>query len=212
MKTLVVGITGKALAGKTSIAKALSQHLHYDLGGHHTYNQIVSLADPLKDQCAQITGLPRAWFDDPIYKETLRPLMQWWGTEFKRNPLLGGYHDYWVDLMGEHIANLSAVTEEMIQTGDIPSTVDASTLVVIIPDVRFDNEGLMLKNSIEYGTLINIEALNAPSSPNATHVSEKGVSPDLFTFTYHNDHAVGPSEIVRIAEEIFDTYLAPNFA
>ena len=72
-------------------------------------------------------------FNDPILKPAFRKLMQWWGTEYRRN-LFG--ESYWVDQMSKFI---DSIPEDS---------------VLFINDVRFLNEASFVKS--HGGTLIRI--------------------------------------------------------
>lgn len=204
MKLFVVGIAGKAKAGKTTLANAIREQLMFS---PHEFIicTILSLADPLKDECAMATQLPRAWFDDPTYKETLRPLMQWWGTEFRRNGLLGGCNRYWIDKARNKIIE---VEEEALRlaTTDSGDAHVPKAVVVLIPDVRFPNE-VELIHEFKYGLMVNLEAVGAEETSHSSHASEKGLPDESFDITYHNDHTKGTQDLVRIAREFYDNHI-----
>lgn len=205
MKLIVVGIVGKAKAGKTTLANAIREQLMFS-PHEFTICTVMSLADPLKDECALATQLPRAWFDDPIYKETLRPLMQWWGTEFRRNTLLGGCNHYWIDKMRDKIKDIEHEGLHICATdnGDahIPEAV-----VVLIPDVRFPNE-VELVYEYEHGLMVNLIAVGAEETTHSTHASEQSLLNAFFDVTYHNDHTKGTQDLIRIAQEFYDNHIA----
>lgn len=162
----VIEITGKAYAGKDTSAEFLVTILE-QLFPHR---QIVrmSFANELKNQCAWATGLPRAWFDDPLYKESLRPLMQWWG-DFKKDELLGGHQNYWNDIIYEHICELD------------------DDAIVIISDARYDFEVSYFKERMKT-ICIRVEAINPTKTTTASHSSELGISDELIDYTVFNNH------------------------
>lgn len=206
MKLFVIGIAGKAKAGKTTLANAIREHLvfcPYDF----IICTVLSLADPLKDECALATQLPRAWFDDPTYKETLRPLMQWWGTEFRRNPFLGGQPSYWIDQTRNHIKYVENEAQRIKISEGSDAHVPAA-VVVIVPDVRFPDEANLI-HEFENGLMINLLALGAEETTHSSHSSEKGLPTELFDLVYNNDHTKGTQDLIRIAQEFYDNYIAP---
>lgn len=200
MKLIVIGIAGKAKVGKTTLAAALYDHIAHEVEEHNIC-AVLSLADVLKDECAIATGLPREWFDDVTYKETLRPLMQWWGTEFRRNPLLGGDNDYWVNRVKNRVSTWAADPA-------LRSAYEPKSLVVVIPDVRFENE-VDLVLSYENGIMVNLYAEGAEETTHSTHASEKGVALSRMTCAYMNDHNIGTTELQRIARDLYATRIAP---
>jgi hypothetical protein len=179
---ITIGLTGPARVGKTLSAELIAKIMIDNFGVH---SAIISLADTLKDECAQATNIPRQWFDDPRYKETLRPLMQWWGTEFRRNPLLGGRDDYWTTALKQKYQSLPPAYE-----------------VLICPDVRFDNEAIALESFGEYKNfMIELVGENAPSTPHNGHISEKGVTSSYISVVITNDHADGVDALREQLEE-----------
>jgi hypothetical protein len=165
----IIGITGAAFSGKTTVAIIMRDQL---LLHHDSVSDVVAFADKLKDECAKATGMPREWFDSPEHKEMIRPLMQWWGTEFRRNNLLGGYDNYWIDAMHTYIHRLSDDYEG-----------------VIIPDVRFDNEAKFIVNyDADVRLMVKVTAPNASTTVHSSHASEHGVDPYLINYTLENSH------------------------
>lgn len=203
MKLIVIGIAGKAKSGKTTVAKAVKDHLMFT-AHHHTLSVILSFADPLKDECAAATGLPREWFDTPPYKENLRVLMQWWGTEFRRNPVLGGDLSYWRDKAKEEIRRLYGQAMQDVDLHEAPP----KALVVLMPDARFLNEADFIR-SYEHGFMLKIEATGAEEIAHTAHASETELPADRIDFVFHNDHTVGTTAVMRIAEEVYERIIEP---
>lgn len=116
---LVIGISGKMYSGKDTFFLMLKEI-------EKTKPVVrISLADALKeevfDQVLRPNGIDReALYDDR--KSNFRLLLQWWGTEFRRNQF---GQDYWVKKLDEQIEALKA------------SGFDG---VVVVPDVRFEDE------------------------------------------------------------------------
>ena len=119
MKTIVL-ICGAAGAGKDAAAAALVNRAGFARTG---------FADPLKDAVAIISGVPRAWFDDPQGKDeplggkwvawTPRGLLKFIGTDLIRDQL---DPDTWVHALATRIVARPEVTRW------------------VVPDCRFPNE------------------------------------------------------------------------
>lgn len=105
----IIGLMGRRGSGKDTIAKA-AQKLD---------DSVVRLAfgDGVKHEVAEATGHSHVWVDE--HKEQLRPLLQAWGTEFRRNLC---DQNHWVRQLA---ARLNGVEDDAI---------------VIVTDVRFENE------------------------------------------------------------------------
>lgn len=208
MKLIVIGIAGKAKVGKTTLAHALYDHVTH-VAHEHNVCAVLSLADPLKDECAAATDLPREWFDDATYKEFLRPLMQWWGTEFRRNEALGGDNLYWVKKAQERIVQWF---DEALK---LPESHNTKSLVVVIPDIRFDNEVDMVHEFDVFplgdgkGIIINLLGDGAQETPHTTHASEAGINPAKIDFEYTTYHSIGTVDLVRIADNLYESRILP---
>jgi hypothetical protein len=166
-----IGITGVKRSGKDSIAGYLLAHL--------PNSQRVAFGDFLKTEAAlslasdyfftkKLKVSSREELDiifnnyysemhsDEIdertglaVKENYRLLLQWWGTDYRRNMFS---KDYWISRLVEHVETIK--TEE--------------TTYVIVPDVRFINEAeFIIKND---GLVIKVE--RPSDAPKDSHVSE----------------------------------------
>lgn len=164
MKAKLIGITGKAGAGKDSLADAMVKEF-----GAVKY----SFALPLKQGLNAMLDWSMAQWDDRVWKETVidwlgkspRQFAQTLGTEWGReliNPAL------WVLLAMERYRKHCA---------------SGSTAPFVIADMRFDNEAkaiLALGGTVLRIVRPGIDAVNA-------HVSEAGVRDDLISYTLVND-------------------------
>ena len=105
----IIGLMGRRGSGKDTIAKA-AQKLD---------DSVVRLAfgDGVKHEVAEVIGHSHVFLDE--HKEQLRPLLQAWGTEYRRN-LCDPHH--WIKSLANR---LNGVDSESI---------------VLITDVRFQNE------------------------------------------------------------------------
>ena len=150
----LIGISGKMGTGKTTLAKMLLERLPGRL-------KRVAFADLLKQEVSEKYGIPLEWcyseegksktVDNGTWEQwTVRELLQWYGTEFRRaeDP------DYWVKAMLHELDML-----------EIHNGYDG----VIIDDVRFPNEADLVKNNDGY--LIRIAPYVGWDKP-SDHASE----------------------------------------
>lgn len=108
----LVGIGYKKGSGKDTFAKMLSVH----------FNQcvITGFADALKHQVADVCGIEIEEIEKN--KPLFRPMLQWWGTDFRR--IYGKDENYWIREM-EYKYNIYKRNSDEL---------------MIISDVRFPNE------------------------------------------------------------------------
>ena len=109
----IIGITGLKQSGKSTVAEFIKQLLPNKVS-------IYGFADPLKDEICRATGVTRDYLEKN--KKHFRLILQGWGTNYRRE-LYG--QDYWVKKM-------SVAADQFEQHG---------TEILVIPDVRFLNEG-----------------------------------------------------------------------
>lgn len=117
----IIGIAGRAGAGKTTVAKALVNHMGYT---------VLSFASPLKESVMNIFDMtPSQVYStegkstiDPRYNKTPREILQLFGTESIRN-IFG--NDFWVKKLQKTINELP-------------------TNRIVIDDVRFKEEAEMI--------------------------------------------------------------------
>jgi hypothetical protein len=164
---MIIGITGRAGAGKDTVATILSEHIDWP-------SDIVSFAAPLKRGLAAAFGLTPEHLHghlkevpcDQLCGRTPREVMQWFGTDFARQ-MIGD--DIWLRAMWASI-------QRSIEWKH-----------VIIPDVRFANEARWVKD--KGGVLILVERpdndLVVPR-----HASEGGVPEGLVDWVVINDGSI----------------------
>lgn len=155
----LIGLTGKARAGKDTIAN----HLWLD----HLYVKL-SFAHPLKTAVGTIFGLTReqTWEDElkevvvPYWGLTPRQMLQKMGTEAIRNTFGG---DVWVKRL--------ALSYDAVRNTDN----------VVISDVRFHEEAQYIRS--QGGVIVEVVRNTAGlDGVEAGHVSESGIgSPADFT-------------------------------
>ena len=106
-----------------------------------------AFADVLKDEVFEFVLKPnnisRERLDDHTTKEFFRPVLQWWGTEFRRELNIEEYsgdQNYWVDKVKNSVLSL-------------PKTEKIN--IICISDVRFLSECEMIKSIGGY--VVNIK-------------------------------------------------------
>jgi hypothetical protein len=106
---ILLGITGKKRAGKDTFAD-------YVIENSRGKTEKMAFADALKDEVCAALGVNRSRIDQD--KSLFRPILQWWGTEWRRGCFGDGY---WIERLKFKIQASSAN-------------------VIIVSDVRFRNE------------------------------------------------------------------------
>jgi dephospho-CoA kinase len=151
----LIGISGKKRSGKNTMARVFMETLN-DL-------QIAQLAfgDVVKDEVCQACGVSREFLE--ANKDLFRPMLQWWGTEFRRK--LHG-DDYWIRRLFDKLGNLP---------GEI----------FIISDVRFLNE-MQALTSVSGSTLIRIQRA-VDFTDMDKHASEVELDASAFYYTIMNN-------------------------
>ena len=149
MKYRVIGIAGKARAGKDTAADIIIDAMPY-------YNKI-SFADPLKKMLSVGLGLTESQLYgskkeiiDPRYGKTPRQIMQSIGTEWGRNMIC---QDIWVNAVKDHIEN---------EKNEFS--------YYIIPDLRYESEAHMIRKM--NGLVIHTKRKDKIKS---NHMSEHGI-------------------------------------
>lgn len=157
----IVGIHGKARAGKTSVARWL--------GDKRNAFQ-ASFADPIKETLIGMFclsyGLSWEHFENPTLKEQALPglgrsprfLAQTLGTEWGRALV---NDDLWVMLLEQRLRG-------QLVWGKYGQ-------MIVIADVRFENEARWVR---EHGTLLHLTRIGADGNVGvAGHQSESGIAP-----------------------------------
>jgi len=174
---IIIGITGQATAGKTSLAHIIIEY----------YPGFVKLsfADPIRAMLKAI-GLTDAELSDgkhlpnpKLCMRTPRYAMQKLGTEWGR------------ECIGESIWRDAAMREA--------KAVCLSGLSVVFDDVRFDNEAVAVREA--GGIVINVWKPGLP--PPMDHASELGIAPAL---TDHFLSADNLAELERNALALFNEH------
>ena len=169
---MLIGLTGKMQAGKDTVLDCIRS-----LKGHDYCVKSISCAGSLKRLCHDLLGLSandlftqegKAAYN-PKWGMTNREILQKVGTDAMRN----NFHpDVWVILLKD---DLSQMVEWL-------GNDQGENYIIVVPDVRFDNEAQTIKSLGGY-----IWEIKRPGYEGDGHASEKGVSPDLIDETINND-------------------------
>lgn len=118
-RPLIIGISGKKESGKDTVADILTGLFFYK-NKRGSYKH--PFAHALKEEVRKALEISVDELDNNKVK--YRPILQWWGTDFRRTQ----DSEYWVKKLAEGLY------------GFIPEH------VIIIPDVRFVNEAKFIKD------------------------------------------------------------------
>lgn len=192
---VTLGITGPAFAGKTTICNMLK-----DCFPAQWHRVTFGYGDALKIECSEATGLPLHLFysDEPAIKDLLRPLMQWWATEYRRNPVLNGTYDYWV------IKAKNRILETVADHDDI------ANFFFGLHDIRYDNEAAHVKSFGCMSTIIKVEPINCAKTVHTAHSSEKGIDPKYIDYVFINDHNSGLTALQEKVEMLYESVIRPK--
>ena len=173
----VLGVCGKARSGKDTAASILTDSLHRLFSGRV---QSYSLATPIKymlEELLRYAGIeyPTAYLHGDKKEVPLseldyisaREMLQTLGTEWGKGHVC---RDLWMRLL---LAN--AKTDPFFQSGMFS--------VVVIPDIRFDDE------AEECDLVVEITRSELPAI--AEHVSEKGIKDSYKDFIITNNGTMG---------------------
>ena len=202
-KLKVIGITGFKQTGKSTFARYLHDIINADpvvipeTGNHKWSAERYAFAKPLKEICHILFGgTEDNWYGDfktvplsqwaevqlPV-QPTPRKLLQFVGTELFRHHV---NQDFWLHVAHRYIADIVEET---------------SANVVIIDDIRFDNEASFLH--MHYDTcIVRLERHDANyKNDGDVHASEKGVSQNLVDYTYsfhdYDNHLPYATDLLR---------------
>jgi len=168
---LIIGITGCAGSGKTTLADFFSSAY---------FATPLSFADPIKAALNAAFGFTGEQWLDRNWKEQVdfelgispRELMQTLGTDWGRNMICS---DVWVKLL-------------------FSKWKSAGRPFAVVADIRFDNEARAIL--AEGGIVVNVERPEIEKV--ADHVSEDGISRELISVTVYNIGTV--DELTRLGE------------
>lgn len=149
---ILLGITGKKRAGKDTFADFIIENAR-------GFAVKMAFADALKDEVAAALGISRARIEHE--KELFRPILKWYGTEWRRNQF---GQSYWLDRLKSKISASSAN-------------------VIVVPDVRFHNEAGLIHAL--GGHIVRI--VKPDDLTHDPHISENEMNgyPEDFTIVAH---------------------------
>lgn len=190
----IVGISGLAGSGKTSVA----EYVERCFISKGIKVSILNFADPVKEVAMHIFGLSK----DDVYTQTgkkrispngygmtNRRILQLLGTESIRDMF---HEDVWIDNMKRRVYR--------------HHTLDT---VVLIPDTRFDNERLWIKS---VGILIDVNRPSLKKDNSHSHASENIASYPVPDYLINNTKDITFLEKVSLdcysslLEPAYDTY------
>lgn len=184
MEVTVVGLCGKARSGKDTAARMLAGHLTNSVGSVH----IKSMASTMKGMLLQLfeSAAPPGENpmthclaciqgelkeeEHPLLGKSPRQLMQTLGTEWGRGTVR---EDVWIRVMENKIQR---------EAFDAKQNGEEGQLVVIIPDIRYNNEAALCD------VIVKITREDAPEV--SAHTSEAGLDPELVSYTVSNDESL----------------------
>jgi len=170
---MIIGVSGKKRSGKDTVFSMIDA-----ITAHEVRTTRTAFGDQIKQEVADAMNI--AADDIDADKERFRPLLQFWGAEFRR-----GYcgDDYWLKKM-----RLAAATWYARDW-------------LIITDVRFPNEAELVRELD--GVLIRVER---DTGLDDTHDSETALDDyDHFDFRLKNDGSLDDLEtaVIGIVNDIY---------
>lgn len=177
MKYNIIGIAGKAHAGKDTVAYLLLSLIQVP-------SYIYHFADPIKQHLCDLLKLDIRYFNDTTLKEsvykdelTYRMLMQNTGDSFKK--IFG--EEVFVNLANEYYESIN------------------SNSVLIIPDVRYEYEAEWIKNNS--GIMIYVDNMNSSTTMSNSHSSEsKTIDCDIII---HNDKSQSFNHLLEQVDYVY---------
>ena len=117
---MIIGISGKKRSGKDTVYQLIRKDIAYR---GNVFIARAAFGDDIKEEVAKATGKSLAHIEEN--KERFRPILQWWGADFRRH-----YEgeNYWLDRM-----------QRMMSSIRDPE-------VLVITDVRYPNEANLVKS------------------------------------------------------------------
>lgn len=202
MKTIIIGIHGKAYSGKDTLAGALRPLLLEQFPDARI--EELRFAEPLYDMLR--TRMPEAGSHlSKAEKELPRPEL---GGLSQRQTLLA---------MGQGFHNVNPMTMPRIWAYDMRDMINTYTqdkvtsrLFVLVPDVRRDDEAqTLLGTENAVGVIYKVRAINGPTEENPDKRTEGGIFHGYVTAHLLNDHSKGKEAFAqKVREEVLPVLLA----
>lgn len=122
---MIIGVSGKKRSGKDTVYELIK-------GNTGILAVRAAFGDQIKEEVAGVTGVNLDHIEE--HKERFRPMLQWWGADFRRH--YKG-ESYWLDKM---LLKMKAIADRE---------------VLVITDVRYPNEAELVKKA--GGIMIRVE-------------------------------------------------------
>ena len=174
MDLRIIGLSGRMGSGKDEVYKTATK-----LVGSEPIQRI-AFGDMVKQEVADLLGLSVTYVE--TRKKFFRPLLQWWGTEYRR-ALYG--REYWLNKMRDRLGS------DLVQGW------------VFITDVRFENEAKLISDL--GGFMVRIERPGyCMCEKTKDHCSETDLDFYDFDHTIRNDGEV--KDLKPEVEAMIDAY------
>lgn len=138
MITKIIAFTGKKQSGKDTCADILQANWP----DKSVSFVRISFAHILYEEVAKACGVSILHIKEN--KKLYRPILQWWGTEFRR----GQNPNYWIDKWLAFIEGFGAYCNKEV--------------IILVPDLRFQNELITLSDKNAY--VYRVAAINREES------------------------------------------------
>lgn len=167
--TILIGLTGKKFHGKDTAALLIKENCNSN------NVSFLSFAEPIKKALSIVHCIPEICFNEPNLKEipmkelnnkTPREMAQWFGTDIYRNQF---DQNIWLTNMSKRIKNCDSD-------------------IIIVTDVRFDNEAQIIKDL--GGKIILVDASERVSYKTDNHASENGISNEYIDDILYNNTSI----------------------
>jgi len=168
-KINLIGLSGKKQSGKDAFGKFLRVNVE------HSHR--LAFGDFVKTEVAEACGVPAALIE--AKKEMFRPILQWWGTDFRRD--MNG-NDYWVEQLAHAYHYLKNET------------------LTVVTDVRFANEAKFIKDN--GGLLVRVNRVFGSAAD--LHRSETSL--DGFNFDLVVDNNGTLEQLKQQADNLIKQY------
>lgn len=160
--TTIISLSGKKQSGKNQVAAFIAKHS----GVKCTE---IGFADALKEEVARATGVTVQHINEN--KSQFRPILQWWGTDFRR----AIDQEYWVKKF----------------FGKLEEKLKEDYKILIVTDTRFYNE-YALCNMVG-AVMMRVERKGLPED---NHLSETSLNHEKFHYTINNNGTLADLEEV----------------
>lgn len=149
---MIIGISGKKRSGKDTIYELIKKRSGYSVAR-------AAFGDQIKEEVARVTGMAVPHIEEN--KERFRPMLQWWGADFRRH-----YNGdrYWLERM---LFRMRSIRDPE---------------VLVITDVRYPNEAEVVKEA--GGILLRVERKTGLKDPH----SSENLLDDFKEFDYRLDN------------------------